>query len=897
MENKEKDKKFVKKKCGEEEMINYNEFVNKERNLLKKIMSQSRLFEYDNYKIDLDKIKYKSKNVFVQNGNLIITSSNKHEYIPLFSDNLNFSNNKSNQKIYVYPMNKYISQLQCEAIGNVNFELHIIGFDKDDNRIDKEHYIVNNTKQQLTFSTNVFSVKFFIRVSGEGLLKNILFTFKPDSKVKNELNNAEVCIFQPQEDTKFDEEEYQLSTYLLISEFNKEILFTNNEAFNISGNKIIANGLAKSDYISLYEKNCNFNALPKDNIINMDPDYNYYISFDGKKDLDLSVQLFLIFYSDNKKIEVDSLFLNQKKTITPLNNAKFLRLALRIEGNGKITLDKITIKRKKKLGFLSYNNLKKLGFDNPTTIKDLKIACIFDEFTTECYKDMCRLIKIKPDTWKAQLSIEKPHLLFVESAWVGNDGAWTGKVAYKNENNIKELRELINWCKRNGIPTIFWNKEDPVHFNVFINTARYFDYIFTTDEDSIKNYIEHVKHERVYALPFAAQPKIHNPINEIERSDKACFAGSYYATKYEERQKDIDRLLDASVETIGIDIYDRKYGLNDKDFIFPERFRPYIKGKLEPSELYIANKGYKVMLNVNSVKYSPTMFSRRVFEGLACGTPVVSSYSEGILEMFDDLVLASDDYEEIKEELIKLGTDDVYYEKKSIKSVRTILEKHTYLDRLEFVCKKVGLNIKNTKPYLNIVSFISKKEDYEKILEIYKKQNYPNKKLMVLIEEYDSSYIDLVNTETKEDIEFIFIGVFKDNKLTLNKIFKCDYIGLIDINNYYSANYFNDLMLATLYTDAEIIGRKTYFSNKTGQVQVVNDGYENCYVSSIDLDKSIISSKLFTKYSINDLKNIIKNKDTHNLFKAGIRMYSINKYNYLESSQGVTKDELNNITG
>ena len=39
----------------------------------------------------------------------------------------------------------------------------------------------------------------------------------------------------------------------------------------------------------------------------------------------------------------------------------------------------------------------------------------------------------------------------VESAWFGNKGVWRKKVAYNNENNIKELRELIKWCKNNNI--------------------------------------------------------------------------------------------------------------------------------------------------------------------------------------------------------------------------------------------------------------------------------------------------------------------------------------------------------------------------------------------------------------------------------------------------------------
>lgn len=57
-------------------------------------------------------------------------------------------------------------------------------------------------------------------------------------------------------------------------------------------------------------------------------------------------------------------------------------------------------------------------------------------------------------------------------------GAWQYKIAKYNNQDKSELRELINWCRENKIPTIFWNKEDPIHFEKFIETASMFDHIF-----------------------------------------------------------------------------------------------------------------------------------------------------------------------------------------------------------------------------------------------------------------------------------------------------------------------------------------------------------------------------------------------------------------------------------
>ncbi len=62
-----------------------------------------------------------------------------------------------------------------------------------------------------------------------------------------------------------------------------------------------------------------------------------------------------------------------------------------------------------------------------------------------------------------------------------------------------------------------------------------------------------------------------------------------------------------------------------------------MKGVLKGEEILQAYKGYRYGLNMNSIKGSPTMFARRVFELMACNTVVLSNHSDGIVEQFGDL--------------------------------------------------------------------------------------------------------------------------------------------------------------------------------------------------------------------------------------------------------------------
>ncbi len=77
---------------------------------------------------------------------------------------------------------------------------------------------------------------------------------------------------------------------------------------------------------------------------------------------------------------------------------------------------------------------------------------------------------INPDDWYEAFK-DGVDILFVEAFWRGSGGVWKG-IAY--DYNVKErelLKRIVRWSKKNGIPTVFWNKEDPSHFDEFIDLA------------------------------------------------------------------------------------------------------------------------------------------------------------------------------------------------------------------------------------------------------------------------------------------------------------------------------------------------------------------------------------------------------------------------------------------
>ena len=265
------------------------------------------------------------------------------------------------------------------------------------------------------------------------------------------------------------------------------------------------------------------------------------------------------------------------------------------------------------------------------------VAAILDTFTEYSLQYEANLLLMSPKHWRAQMEKTRPAFLFVESAWRGNNGGWRKRIVRYEDVEDNPLRELLQYCRSEGIPTAFWNKEDPPHFDNFIGAAREFDFVFTSDADCVPRYREALGHDRVYPLPFAAQPRVHNPSRERGWPRyPVCFAGTWMPRRYPERAETLRYLLEPAVQH-GLHVFDRNLSRIDfgTDYRFPDRYKEAIRGTLTYEEMLTAYRCYDVMLNVNTVAESPTMFARRVFESLACGTPVISSESVGMSRMLE----------------------------------------------------------------------------------------------------------------------------------------------------------------------------------------------------------------------------------------------------------------------
>ena len=155
-----------------------------------------------------------------------------------------------------------------------------------------------------------------------------------------------------------------------------------------------------------------------------------------------------------------------------------------------------------------------------------RVAAILDTFTEHSLRYEADLLLLSRENWRSEIDESRPELLFVESAFSGNNRQWRHLIVDCEKLEENPLHDLVQYCRSAGIPSVFWNKEDPAHFDNFIEAAREFDVVFTSDADCVPVYREALGHDRIHVLPFAAQPRLHNPSREEGwPNHPVCFAG------------------------------------------------------------------------------------------------------------------------------------------------------------------------------------------------------------------------------------------------------------------------------------------------------------------------------------------------------------------------------------
>ncbi|MEN7538103.1 glycosyltransferase family protein [Aurantiacibacter flavus] len=450
----------------------------------------------------------------------------------------------------------------------------------------------------------------------------------------------------------------------------------------------------------------------------------------------------------------------------------------------------------------------------------LRLLTLLDEFSEKALEHDAHITRLSLKDWKDQIESGEFDAFFAESVWRGNGGEWSYAMSNPASERHATLKAVIEVCRKRGLPTIIWNKEDPPNFDVFKDSAILFDHIFTSDAGCVEKYKQLVGHGNVYALPFFAQPKLHNPIGKKEEKDKqVVFAGSWYAQKHQDRSALAPMLFDAASEH-KFTIFNR-HSEETKDaekYRFPDKYQKFLKPKVSYDEMLGIHKNFQVFLSVNSVTQSDTMFARRIFEVLACSTPIVSTASSGLEKMFGDIVPVVHEPEQAREALSRLLEDSNYRHRVGHRGYRRVMTEHTAQDRIDYLAEMCGLRRRDesSSPKVSWICATNREYSIDNIVRNYLRQRHPNMELIIVLnsDEFDKAKVenqlaDVPHCRVLQLPESAYLGDCLNAGI---EIMEGDYFFKIDDDDLYFENYTSDMLLPFKYTKARIVGKQSVFS-------------------------------------------------------------------------------------
>jgi spore maturation protein CgeB len=259
-----------------------------------------------------------------------------------------------------------------------------------------------------------------------------------------------------------------------------------------------------------------------------------------------------------------------------------------------------------------------------------------------------------------------------------------------NSDTINAIKQLEN------ITTINWSADYPRNFEYHIETGPYFDYLFTSAADGLKNYRKR-GHKNGHWLPFACDADIHKPIDVSEKerekySCDVCFVGS----NYPERVAILEKL---SGFNLGI------WGIGWDKLPSNSPLKQHIRGGVSrPEEWTKIYSCSKIVLNILSLKLDGAIdlvdpeyghiANTRVFEALGCGAFQLVELKSDVIKLFktgDHLVCYEDSNQLIK--LIKYYLNNPEDRKRIANNGRRIaIEKHTYQHRINEILSTISNN-------------------------------------------------------------------------------------------------------------------------------------------------------------------------------------------------------------
>jgi hypothetical protein len=277
------------------------------------------------------------------------------------------------------------------------------------------------------------------------------------------------------------------------------------------------------------------------------------------------------------------------------------------------------------------------------------------------------------------------------------------------------------------------------------------------------------------------------------------------------------------------------------------------------------------------------MFSRRVFELLACGTPVISTYSRGIVELLGEgVVFLTESEADTRRHLERLLGSEEEWARASVRGIRKVMSEHTYRDRLREVFERVGIALPEPRaPRISVLIRVASEDDLSRVGSLLSAQTCrPVELVLASGTRLPPEAVTSIRNALPHTAVTNAHGQPAEILALCQEALSADYIAFMDAGDSYGPHYLKDHGLAAMYSGADFLGKQSYYAARSGAGRHLRQaGREFGYVNSIGsatlmVKKAALSASLLAQ-ALNGCPFRLQED----------RILSIDRFNYLQNCE------------
>ncbi len=402
-------------------------------------------------------------------------------------------------------------------------------------------------------------------------------------------------------------------------------------------------------------------------------------------------------------------------------------------------------------------------------------AIITDEYMYNFYRDSFReLFWLTPQNWEQIFNDNQIDLLIYVSCWRGGlKNEWRGHL--RNVQHLESIDRILERSRQEGIQMVFQTIEDPSNFDHFLPLARRFPIILTSDRDKVPDYERECPDAKVIYGEYGCNPRFNNPVGVNRDRYLDCFFAGSYPARYKARRSDMDLMFDSILSSGSrLTIADRNAAFDLEDYRFPQRFRRHVVDAYPHDLLQAVHKLFRININFNSIKQSPTMCAMRVYELQAQASEILSNYALSVSNRFPNIGLVV--YPRQISHYLERHETDLAYEQR-LRAMRTLLSRGTAYHRVREILKLAGINADPQRPRLLVAS------------------------------NHGSEQTGLAGAGDQVDLSFCQLDEWRNVDLS-----EYDYLALFSPDLPYESHYLVDMINAFKFVDVPFVTRCAYYA-------------------------------------------------------------------------------------